>query len=121
MRIRTLTPLAAAAAAAALAASGGAAIGAAEPHGAVAARHFSAHVDNPWYPLKPGTVWHYRGREGKKHTTNVVRVTHRRKTIQGAPCVVVRDQVFTEGRLTESTTDWFSQDGRGTVWYFGEA
>jgi hypothetical protein len=82
---------------------------------------FSTKIDNPWYPLKPGTVYRYRGREGKKHTTNVVRVTHRRKRIQGVPCVVVRDQVFTEGRLTEDTLDWFSQDSHGTVWYFGEA
>ena len=91
-------------------------------HGkAVAARNFSAHVDNPWYPLKRGTVWRYRGSEGKDRTSNVVRVTHRTKRIKGVPCVVVRDRVYTNGHLSESTLDYFTQDGRGTVWYFGEA
>src|SRR4249919_15184 len=47
-------------------------------------------------------------------------VTHRVRTINGAPCVVVRDLLYLRGRLRERTTDWYSQDGKGRVWYFGE-
>jgi hypothetical protein len=31
-----------------------------------------------------------------------------------------RDRLFLEGRLAERTTDWYTQDRRGNVWYFGE-
>ena len=34
--------------------------------------------------------------------------------------VVVRDMLYLRGRLEERTTDWYSQDAKGNVWYFGE-
>jgi hypothetical protein len=81
---------------------------------------YSAHVDNPWYPLRPGTVMRYRGVKDSRTTVDVVTVTRRTTLIAGVPCVVVRDRVYADGKLNEDTTDWFSQDGQGTVWYFGE-
>jgi hypothetical protein len=33
---------------------------------------------------------------------------------------VVEDRLYLRGRLAERTTDWYSQDKRGNVWYFGE-
>ena len=134
MRIRSLTQLAAVAGAGALAACGGASgdgatgtAAAADPHPAaateakpVAARRFSAHVDNPWYPLKPGTVYRFKGEEHGTPTRDVVRVTHRTKLIQGVHARVVRDRVLEHGRVVEDTRDWFAQDRAGTVWYFGE-
>jgi hypothetical protein len=33
----------------------------------------------------------------------------------------VRDNVYEDGKLSEATDDWFAQDKKGTVWYFGEA
>jgi hypothetical protein len=82
---------------------------------------FSAHVDNPWFPLKPGTQYVYRGIKDGKPSRDVVTVTHRTKTIQGARCVVVEDRLFIRGHLRERTTDWYSQDKTGNVWYFGES
>src|SRR4029078_8391646 len=38
----------------------------------------------------------------------------------GVRCVVVSDRLFIRGRLRERTTDWYSQDTHGNVWYFGE-
>jgi hypothetical protein len=81
---------------------------------------FSAHVDNPWFPLRPGTTYVYRGVKDGKRSRDVVTVTHARKTITGAPCVVVHDRLYLRGRLEERTTDWYSQDTAGNVWYFGE-
>src|SRR5436305_258023 len=37
------------------------------------------------------------------------------------PCVAVHDFPYVRGRLHERTTDWYSQDQAGNVWYFGEA
>ena len=82
---------------------------------------FSARVDNPWFPLRPGTVYVYRGVKDGKSARDVVTVTGRVKNIAGAPCVVVRDRLFLDGKLEERTTDWYSQDRRGNVWYFGES
>jgi hypothetical protein len=81
---------------------------------------FYAHVTNPWFPLRPGTVSVYLGVKDGKAARDVVTVTHAVKTIQGAPCVVVRDRLYLNGKLEERTTDWYSQDRRGNVWYFGE-
>ena len=81
---------------------------------------FSARVDNPWFPLQPGTTFVYTGTEDGKTLRDVLRVTHRTATIDGAPCVVVDDRLYVSGRLEEHTTDWYTQDSKGNVWYFGE-
>jgi hypothetical protein len=91
--------------------------------GAAATRssaRFTAHVDNVWFPLAPGTRYVYTGVKDGKPSRDVVTVTHRTVTIDGAPCVEVSDRLYLGGRLEERTTDWYSQDGRGNVWYFGE-
>jgi hypothetical protein len=84
------------------------------------ASSFSARVDNPWFPLLRGTRWVYTGVKDGERTRDVVTVTDRTKTIEGVPCVAVRDRLYMRGRLEERTTDWYSQDSRGNVWYFGE-
>jgi hypothetical protein len=81
---------------------------------------FSARVDNPWFPLKPGTTYVYRGEKDRQPARDVLTVTHRTKRIDGVPCVVVQDRLYLRGRLEERTTDWYTQDKRGNVWYFGE-
>lgn len=82
---------------------------------------FHAQVTNRWFPLVPGTTYTYRGVKDGLPSRDVVTVTHRTLTIAGAPCVVVRDLLYLAGRLRERTTDWYSQDGPGNVWYFGES
>jgi len=82
--------------------------------------HFSARVDNPWFPLVPGTRYVYTGVKDGKRSRDVVTVTRRTKTIEGAPCVVVDDRLYLAGHLAERTSDWYSQDKAGNVWYFGE-
>jgi hypothetical protein len=88
---------------------------------ALAPSGFTARVDNPWFPLRPGTVSVYRGVKDGARARDVLTVTHAVTTIAGAPCVVVKDRLYLDGRLEERTTDWYSQDSRGNVWYFGEA
>jgi hypothetical protein len=83
---------------------------------------FVARVDNPWFPLKPGSRWHYRGVEGPAHSrfTDNMRVTHRAKKIQGVAVTVVHDVVLKHGKQREVTNDFYAQDRHGNVWYFGE-
>ena len=77
-------------------------------------------VDNPWFPLPPGTTMRYRGAKDGKPAYEVLTVTARMKTILGVRAVVVHDRLYMAGRLAEETFDWYAQDRRGTVWYLGE-
>jgi hypothetical protein len=82
---------------------------------------FTARVTNPWFPLRPGTVWMYTGVKDGKPSRDVVTVTRRTVRVAGVPCIVVDDRLFLRGRLEERTSDWYAQDRAGNVWYFGEA
>jgi hypothetical protein len=83
-------------------------------------RDFVGEVNNPYYPLKPGTTLTYRGKLDGKSATDLFTVTHRTKVILGVTTTVVLDQVFMKGELVEDTEDWFAQDSVGNVWYLGE-
>ena len=83
--------------------------------------NFSARVDNPWYPLRPGTTYVYRGMRDGQPSVDRLTVTGQVARIAGASCVVVHDALYGSGRLAERTTDWYTQDRQGNVWYFGEA
>ena len=82
---------------------------------------FVSQVDNPWFPLKPGTVYRYRGIKDGQRSNDVFNVVHGTRVIQGVRCTAVRDLLYTRGRLHERTTDWYAQDASGNVWYYGEA
>jgi hypothetical protein len=91
------------------------------PASAPGPHHFSHHVTNPWFPLRPGTVYEYRGQDEGVPVRGVFAVTHDTKMIQGVRCTVIKDNVYSRGRLAERTTDWYATADDGTVWYFGEA
>jgi hypothetical protein len=84
------------------------------------ARDFVRTIDNPWFPLKPGTVLTSKGEDEGTPATDVLRVTHRTKRILGIRATVVDDRVFENGHLAERTSDWYAQDRAGNVWYLGE-
>jgi len=82
--------------------------------------NFVAQVDNPYFPLTPGTTFIYEGQTQQGFEHDEFAVTHRTRVILGVRCVEVHDTVKTDGELTEDTLDWFAQDRDGNVWYFGE-
>ncbi len=82
---------------------------------------FSNRVDNPWFPLRPGARYLYRGVKDGEPSRDVFTVTARTREIQGVRCTIVRDRLYLRGRLRERTQDWYAQDRAGNVWYFGEA
>jgi hypothetical protein len=85
------------------------------------ANHFVRLIDNPWFPLKPGSVYHYRGQKDGVPSTEVMTVTNRTQTVVGVAATVVRDRLYQHGALAEDTTDLYAQDRDGNVWYVGEA
>ena len=87
----------------------------------VSANDFSATVDNAYYPLMPRTTYRYRGVKDGKPTIDVYAVSNETKSIEGASCRAVKDNLYEAGKLEEQTTDWYTQDRQGNVWYFGEA
>ena len=87
-------------------------------HGAGPA--FSPRVTNEWFPLKPGARYVYIGIKDGHPSHEVLTVMHRTRTIDGASCAVVEDRLFIHGKLEERTTDWYTQDASGNVWYYGE-
>jgi len=88
--------------------------------GAVDPGHFVRDVSNAWYPLPRGSQAVFRGTESGQPSRDVVTVLRGTKSILGVPCVVVSDNLYVRGRLRERTRDWYAQDVKGNVWYFGE-
>jgi hypothetical protein len=77
---------------------------------------FVAKVNNPLWPLVPGTIYIYQAGEEKIEVT----VTDETREILGVTATVVHDVVIEDGEVTEDTYDWYAQDVKGNVWYFGE-
>jgi hypothetical protein len=82
--------------------------------------NFVRAIDNPLWPLEPGTAFHYEGVRGKTPQTDDEVVTHQTKQILGISSTVVRDTVSEHGRPIEKTLDFYAQDKQGNVWYLGE-
>jgi hypothetical protein len=82
---------------------------------------FTTTIDNPFWPLTPGSRWVYRETDRAGNVQRVVvTVTPRNKEIIGITAVVVHDQVTEDGQVVEDTYDWYAQDSEGNVWYLGE-
>jgi len=86
----------------------------------VDAVNFVRTVDNRYWPLIPGTHYHYEGVRGRTPQTDDEVVLRQTKSIAGVQCTVVRDTVSEHGRPVERTFDWYAQDKQGNVWYMGE-
>ena len=88
------------------------------PH--IDSKNFVKKIDNPFFPLKPGTKNELRSKtaDGLGHET--LTVTHDTKKIAGVTTTVIKDVSTLDGKLEEKTTDWYAQDKQGNVWYFGE-
>jgi hypothetical protein len=83
---------------------------------------FTTEIDNPYWPMTPGSRWAYSetDSEGTRQRV-VVTVTDRTKQIaNGVEARVVHDVVTEGGQPVEVTDDWYAQDSAGNIWYMGE-
>ena len=69
---------------------------------------WAAEVTNPYFPLQPGTTFHYTGETDGIPSTDDMEVTKQKKVILGVSCTVVHDRVYTNGVLSEDTFDWYA-------------
>ena len=53
--------------------------------------NFVAEITNPYFPMKPGTVFKFEGTRDGVARRDEMTVTNETKMIMGVPCVVVRD------------------------------
>src|SRR5262245_2849155 len=81
---------------------------------------FTTDIDNPYWPMAPGSHWVYREVENSETQRVDVTVTGRTKTLDGIEARVVHDRVSRGGETVEDTYDWYAQDSDGNVWYLGE-
>jgi hypothetical protein len=83
---------------------------------------FSINIDNPYWPMSPGSKWVYNETDTKGTNQKVVvEVTAKTKMIaNGIEARVIRDTVTENGVPVEITYDWYAQDKAGNIWYLGE-
>jgi hypothetical protein len=83
---------------------------------------FTTEIDNPYWPMKPGTRWTFRETDGEGGEAKVVVIVTNltKKLANGVTARVVRDTVTEDGQVVEDTNDWYAQDAKGNIWYLGE-
>jgi len=84
--------------------------------------NFSATIDDPFFPFRPGTIMSYSEKEDDELRTRTVTFTHDIRLVMGVKCRVIHQVVTGPNHETqEETDDFLAQDKQGNVWYFGEA
>jgi hypothetical protein len=81
---------------------------------------FTTQIDNPYWPMAPGSHWVYREVENGELQRVDVTVTNQTRRIAGVEARVVHDLVTKDGEKVEDTFDWYAQDKDGNLWYLGE-
>jgi hypothetical protein len=83
---------------------------------------FTTEIDNPYWPMTPGSRWVYRetDSEGADQRVEVIVTDKTKKIANGITARVVRDEVTEDGVPVEVTDDWYAQDSKGNIWYLGE-
>ncbi len=81
---------------------------------------FVAVVDNPYFPLLPGSASIYEAKKKEGLARVESTVLRETKVVMGIKAVVVHVRALLDGQLIEENYDWYAQDKQGTVWYLGE-
>ena len=92
----------------------------ADYHPQIDPANFTPNVNNPFFPLTPGTTLVYTGTKDGGNALDLSITTSRTVVIDGVTTRVVEDRLYLDNVLSERTSDYFAQDRCGNVWYFGE-
>ena len=82
---------------------------------------FTNNITNPYFVAKPGTIRILKGTKDGTPQTHTTHYTNKVKRIIGVPCLVIKDVVTQPDGVEEIAYDWYAQDSKGNVWYFGES
>ena len=77
-------------------------------------------MNHPLVPLTTSASTVFKGREGDTRIRVVSRVLRKTRRVAGVRVAIVKVREFEDGELVERTADYFAQDQKGRVWYFGE-
>ena len=81
-------------------------------------------IDNEWDPLAPGTQMTLEGRsnrgEGQRPHRLVITTTDLTKVVAGVTALVVVEQDYNDGKISEEELAFHAQADDGTVWNLGQ-
>lgn len=84
----------------------------------------STTINNPWWPLTPGTRLVYEGHsieDGERVRHMIVdTVTDLTKEVNGVRTVVNLEEDYSDGKLVEQELAFHAQDNDGNVWHLGQ-
>ena len=86
-----------------------------------AATDFVRGVDNPWFPLAPGTRWTYDRYANTGSDTLTATVLPAPRVVDGVATTAVRWELRRPGRPPSTlAVRWYAEDTAGNVWWFGQ-
>jgi hypothetical protein len=70
--------------------------------------NFVEKIDNPLFPLKPGTNYELQSKTSGGVGHETLTVTHDTKKFAGVTTTVIQDVSTLDSKLEEKTTDWYA-------------
>jgi hypothetical protein len=81
---------------------------------------FTLEIDNPFFPLVPGTRTVLEGEGASGNELVRITVLDEMESVAGVDTRVVEEYEAIDGRVVEVSRNYFAQTSDGTVCYFGE-
>ena len=78
------------------------------------------HIDNPFFPMVPGTRHVYTGTTSGGAHQLISTVTDLTKVVDGVEARVIQETDIQDGKVQEDELTLFAQDDRGNVWNLAE-
>ncbi len=85
----------------------------------IKASNFVKAIDNPYFPLEPGSTSLYSGTNDTSKLIEQVTVTKKTRKIKSVTCIQVDSTLTVNDKLSVNTSHWYAQDKQGNVWLFG--
>jgi hypothetical protein len=85
----------------------------------VKAANFVKTINNPYFPLVPGSTSLFTGTKDTSKLIEQITVTKRTRKIMNVTCVEVDTALTIDDKLANKTINWYAQDKQGNVWSFG--
>ncbi len=81
---------------------------------------FTPKITNKFFQLTPGKTWVYESQTEQGTERIETKVLGKTKVVMSVKTVVVWNREWLNDQLIEDTMDYYAQDKKGNVWYFGE-